>query len=62
MDNMLQTPIISDETLDHIRYWCNIEFGDELWSWDLCGSYIDGYDTFYFDNEEDKVKFILKWL
>lgn len=38
--------------------WCSLEIGIECQTWIRS---ID-YDTFYFKHEEDKVKFILKWL
>ena len=58
MKYTVDTPAFSDKILTTMYKWCNEEFGRKNWEWDL----FDTYHSIYFVNEEDKVKFILRWL
>jgi len=64
MKYSLETSLMSDKILYDIWNWCNEEFGSKFWRWKLYPSLGDKHqvDTFYFKTEEDKVKFILRWL
>lgn len=62
----VKIPILNKEKLDSVRLWLDSKIGPhpEFWS----GSFrhisndLKWYDVFYFKYEEDKVKFILRWL
>ncbi len=41
-----------------LRNWLELEIGEEEVDW----SYVWGLNIFYFKREEDKIKFILRWL
>lgn len=50
--------------LSHIYRWCNEEFGPCGWTWEYewdAATDISGWN-FKFESEEDKVKFILRWV
>ncbi len=53
---------INLKKLHTILTWMSSEIEDENWGYTI--SFLDSKDVdiFYFNNEEDKVKFILKWL
>ncbi len=57
----VKIPILEQEELDVIHLWLDSEIGKENthWAWELDPS---GFDEFGFQKEEDKVKFILRWL
>ncbi len=46
--------------LPNVYDWCNEEIGTE--NYDFSVRWSDGSRNFYFKIEEDKVKFILRWI
>ena len=51
---------INDDVLLGVYGWCAKEIG--VGHYDFSIGWADGTRDFYFKHEEDKVKFILRWL
>ncbi len=59
----VNTSIFNDDILNAMKLWLNSEIGSDSWHLAIHPSHNPtGTDTFYFKHEEDKVKFILRWL
>lgn len=64
----MKIPVIPNNILDEMITWLNAEIGVEHKDWTFGLYFGEGdrlkevTDKFSFNREEDKVKFILKWL